>query len=186
MKNLNYKKIILSSLIIFLSIMVKQTFAQANQKESISLNFGPEIIIPEGSFRNTHNTGFGASIKGEYTFGKHVSATVNTGFYAFKGKGYTDDVTVMQKNYNSVLAIPVRVGARYYIGSFYFLGETGVVFLNNYTNSTNALFTVGLGDKIKLGYTKLDISLRQETWINSPRNFNMAVLRVAYEIVWRK
>lgn len=163
-----------------------QLFAQANKRESISFNFGPEILFPEGGFRQTHNTGFGVNIKAEYTFGKHASATVNTGFSAFKGKQYLDAASVMQTEYKSNMAIPVRLGGRYYFGSFYFLTETGLVFLNNYTKSTNAIFTAGLGDKIKIGYNKLDISLRQEIWFNNPRNFNMAVLRVAYEIVWRK
>jgi hypothetical protein len=181
------KKISLLRLIIFLSIAAtQQTFAQANKKESFSLNFGLEALFPEGDFRKTHNTGFGATVKGEYTFGKHASATINTGFSTFMGKGYIDIASAMQKEYKSILAIPVRIGGRYYLGSFYFLGETGLAFLKEYTNSTNAIFTVGLGDKIKIGYNKLDISARQEIWINSPRNFNMAVLRVAYEIVWRK
>jgi hypothetical protein len=163
-----------------------QSFAQANKRESFSLNFGPEVLFPEGDFRQTHNTGFGASIKAEYTFGKHASATVNTGFSAFKGKQYLDAASAMQKDYKSIVAIPVRLGGRYYLGSFYFLTETGLVFLSDYTKSTNAIFTAGLGDKIKIGYNKLDISLRQEIWFNNPSNFNMAVLRVAYEIIWRK
>jgi hypothetical protein len=181
------KTITLLQLIVFLSIAAaQQSFAQANKKESFSLNFGLEALFPEGDFRETHNTGFGATVKGEYTFGKHASATINTGFAAFTGKGYLDTILGMQQNYKSIFAIPVRAGARYYLGNFYFLGETGLVFKNENGNSTNALFTIGLGDKIKIGNNKLDISLRQETWISSPRNFNMAILRVAYEIVWRK
>jgi hypothetical protein len=181
------KKITLLQLIVFLSIAAaQQSFAQANKRESFSLNAGPEVLFPERDFRKTNNTGFGASIKGEYTFGKHASATINTGFSAFTGKAYLDTVSGMQQDYKSILAVPVRVGARYYLGNFYFLGETGMVFLNENGNSTNALFTIGAGDKIKIGYNKLDISVRQETWISKPRNFNMAVLRIAYEIVWRK
>jgi hypothetical protein len=180
------KKIPLLLLIAFLSIAITQSSAQANKRESISVNFGLEALFPERDFRKTHRTGFGASIKGEYTFGKHISATANTGFSAFNGRDYVDTVLNMRQNYDPVLAIPLRLGGRYYLGSFYFLAETGLVFLNDYTNSTNAVFTVGLGDKIKIGHNKLDISARQETWVNSPRNFNMAVLRVAYEIVWRK
>jgi hypothetical protein len=181
------KTIKLLQLIAFLSIgAVQQSFAQANKKESFSLNFGLEALFPEGSFREIYNTGLGATVKGEYTFGKHASATINTGFAAFKGKEYLDTVLGIRQSYKSVFAIPVRAGARYYLGSFYFLGETGLVFKNENGSSTNTLFTFGLGDKIKVGNNKLDISLRQETWITSPRNFNMAVLRMAYEIVWRK
>jgi hypothetical protein len=180
MKKVNFIFIAIGLLI----ALSHQIFAQANKRESFSVNFGPEVLFPEGGFRKSHNTGFGASIKGEYTFGKHASATVNTGFYAFKGNGFLNAATQLQDKYSSILAIPIRVGGRYYFGSFYFLSETGMVFLKNNTNTTNAIFTAGLGDKIKIGYNKLDVSLRQEIWFNKPKNFNMGVLRVAYEIVW--
>jgi hypothetical protein len=180
MKKLNF--ILLT--LFFLVYSSHQILGQANKTESFSVNFGPEIVFPEGGFTKSHHTGFGASIKGEYTFGKHASATLNGGLYTFKGKSFINATTQLQEKYSSILAIPIRVGGRYYLGSFYFLSETGVVFVQTNGNTTNAIFTAGLGDKIKIGYNKLDVSLRQEIWFNKPKNFNMAVLRIAYEIVW--
>lgn len=172
-------------LVFFIGLQqAQQIFAQANKPGSFSINFGPEMVFPETDFRKTHNIGYGASVKAEYTFGKHGSATINTGYSVFSGRTYFETISASTTNYTSQVAIPVKAGARYYFGRFYFFGETGLVFLIKNFNSTNALFSAGAGDKIKLGDKFLDISLRQETWLNSTQNFNMAVLRVAYEIVW--
>jgi len=162
----------------------QQLFAQANKIGSFSINFGPEMAFPETDFRKTHNIGYGGSFKAEYTFGKHGSATINTGFSVFSGRTDFENISSQPTVYKSQMAIPIKAGARYYFGRFYFFGETGLVFLNKYANSTNAILSAGAGDKIKLGDNFLDISLRQETWLNSSQNFNMTVLRVAYEIVW--
>jgi hypothetical protein len=172
-------------LICMAAVTVQPVSAQANARESFSVNFGPEIIFPEASFRNSHKTGIAFNVKAEYTFGKHASATLNTGLASFAGKEIVNSAAVTGKN-ATLTAIPLRAGGRYYLGSFYFLAETGVVFLSNYTRSANAVLTAGLGDKIKIGYNKLDISLRQERWFHSNTQFNMAVLRVAYEVLWRK
>ncbi|MBK7882760.1 MAG: hypothetical protein IPJ81_02180 [Chitinophagaceae bacterium] len=75
-------------LIIFIGLQSdQQTFAQANKRESFSINFGPEVSFPESAFKKTHNAGYGGSFKAEYTFGKHGSATINSGLSIFKGKG---------------------------------------------------------------------------------------------------
>ncbi len=172
-------------LVIFIGLQsVQQIYAQANKTGSFSINFGPEMAFPETDFRKTHNIGYGGSFKAEYTFGKHGSVTVNSGFSVFSGKTYFETISSPPTDYKSLLAIPVKAGARYYFGRFYLFGETGLVFLNKYANSTNIILSAGAGDKIKLGDNFLDISLRQETWLNSSQNFKMAVLRVAYEIVW--
>ncbi len=160
------------------------TVGQANKKESYSVNFGPELLFPESDFRETHKNGFGASVKGEYTFGKHLSTTLNTGFSVFQGKRKPGNVLNTPLNYASLVAVPVKVGARYYVGSFYVQGEGGIVLASKFVRSTNGLLSIGLGDKIRVGGNKIDISVRQETWFARPRNFNMAVIRVAYEIVW--
>jgi hypothetical protein len=172
-------------LVIFIALQpAHQTFAQANKPGSFSINFGPEIFFPETDFRKTHNTGYGGSFKAEYTFGKHGSVTINSGFSVFSGRTYFETISSTPIEYKSLVAVPVKAGARYYFGNFYLFGETGVVFLNKYANSTKAILSAGAGDKIKLGDNFLDISLRQETWLNSSQNFKIAVLRVAYEIVW--
>jgi hypothetical protein len=172
-------------LIIFTSLQsAQQTFAQANKRESLSINFGPEMAFPEADFRQTHNIGYGASIKGEYTFGKHGSATINSGFSVFSGKTYFETISLLPTDYKSLVAIPIKAGARYYLGSFYASGEAGVVFLSKHINVSRPVVSIGIGDKIRIGQGKIDISLRQEFWLGNPKSLNMAILRVAYEIVW--
>ncbi len=75
----------------------QQAIGQANKKESFSINFGPEVSFTESAFRTTHRAGYGASIKVEYTFGKHISATVNTGILAFRGRGYFENLVFEPK-----------------------------------------------------------------------------------------
>ena len=175
------RKIVLAGTLLFLH---QQGIAQANKKESFSINFGPEVSFTESSFRTTHRAGYGGSLKAEYTFGKHLSATANTGILVFQGRGYFENLVLQSKVYKNLTAIPVKAGLRYYVSTFYAAGEAGVVFLNNYTNASRPVVSIGIGDKIKVGQGKIDISLRQEFWFGNPNNLNMAVLRVAYEIVW--
>ncbi len=159
-------------------------WSQANKKESFSASAGPEVAFAESNFRTTHTTGFGLNIKGEYTFGKHLSTTLNTGFLYFAGNNYFDPTLLNSIQYKSLLAIPVKAGARYYMGNFYLLGEGGMVFLSGFRNITNGVVSIGLGDKIRVGRNKIDISARQELWFYRPQNFAMAVIRAAYEIRW--
>lgn len=174
-------KFILGAALLFIH---GQGISQANRKESFSINFGPEVAFPENALNTTHRISYGGSFKGEYTFGKHASATINSGILVFQGREYLDEMTLQPDRYKNLTAIPVKAGLRYYVGNFYAAGEAGIVFLNNYTNTSRPVLGIGVGDKIRVGQGKIDISLRQEFWLGSPENLNMAVLRVAYEIIW--
>ncbi len=155
---------------------------QANKQHTLSMNFGPELFAPE-NFWSTHKAGVGLSIKTEYTFGKHASTTFNTGITYFDGKRQFEDFTSpVPKFYKPIIAIPLKAGARYYVGNFYFLGEAGAIVMTDYSNGTKAVFSAGIGDKIKIGRRKLDISARQEIWLGKNREqYNLAALRIAYE-----
>lgn len=171
---------------IILLVFSKYTFAQANKQHTWSVNFGPEIIAPERKFWETHKIGLGGSVKGEYTFGKHSSLTVNTGLLVFAGKKRSENLIIFVPNvYQKLVAIPLKIGTRYYLGNFYFLGEAGAMFLANYSNRTRASFSAGLGDKIRIGKQKIDVSLRQEIWFGNSEQLNMTGLRIAYEIQWK-
>lgn len=159
-------------------------FAQANKKESWSLNAGPEVLFPEGDFRGTHNTGLGGSVKLEYTFGKHLSATINTGLSIFSGRADLSNPLGSPRDFRQLRAIPVKAGTRYYLGNFYMQGEAGVVFTDGFINAGAAVFSLGVGDKIRIGGNKIDLSARQELWTWNSGNLYMAVIRIAYEIVW--
>jgi hypothetical protein len=177
-----FKVYLLFLFVQFTSITLK---AQANKQHSLSVNFGPELFAPE-DFWDTHKVGAGISVKTEYTFGKHASTTFNTGLTYFEGKRKFEDFTSPQPEfYRPILAIPLKAGARYYVGNFYFLGEAGAIIMTDFSNTTKAIFSAGLGDKIKIGRKKLDVSARQEIWLGKNREqYNMAVLRVAYEITF--
>jgi hypothetical protein len=172
--------IVITSLAQFKTVKL---LAQANKQHTLSMNFGPELFAPE-NFWDTHKVGGGLSIKTEYTFGKHASTTFNTGITYFDGKRTFEDFTSpLPKYYDAIVAIPIKAGARYYVGNFYFLGEAGAIIMTNYSNTTKAVFSAGIGDKINIGRKKLDISARQEIWLGKNREeYNMAVLRIAYEI----
>ncbi len=180
------KKVLINiSFVVFSLLTIQQVQAQANKQHTLSINFGPELFAPE-NFWGTHKVGIGLSVKTEYTFGKHASATFNTGFTHFDGKRQFEDFTSPSPSfYNSIFAIPVKAGARYYVGNFYFLGEAGAIIMTNYSNGTKAVFSAGIGDKINIGRKKLDISARQEIWLGKNREqYNVAVLRVAYELTF--
>lgn len=175
------KKLLLILSSTLLIVLIYNTgFAQANKPRTFSLNFGPEVSFPETDLRQTHLTGFGFNVKSEYTFGKHGSVIVNGGFASFEGKS----PGIIVPKFARLTAVPIKTGLRYYFGNFYLQGETGLVFLNGFRNEARPLFSIGAGDKIKIGRKYLDISVRQENWLKNNNNLNMAVLRVAYEIMW--
>jgi hypothetical protein len=179
------KQILKTVIVTMLLLCSNKMYGQANKKHSFSINFGPEIFVPEKDFWATHKSGGGLSIKTEYTFGKHASATFNTGITFLKGKQKFEDFTSPSPTfYKSITALPLKLGTRYYIGNFYFLGETGIIANLNNSLPTKVVFGAGIGDKIKIGYQKLDVSLRQEMWTANREQLNMALLRIAYEITW--
>lgn len=169
-------------LLMLFAIVSENVFAQANNKGSFTINFGPEIAVPEIRFRETHKNGFGGSFKSEYTFGKHGSVILNGGVTTFSGRTFYRGILLSDGRHRELVAIPVKTGGRYYLGNFYAQAEAGVVFLKQFRNSTNAVFSLGAGDKLRLGKQVFDISLRQEMWLRRDGNYNMAVLRIAYEI----
>ncbi len=177
------KKIFIVCFLLFFGY--KEINAQANKKHSFSMNFGPELFVPETNFFSTHKVGGGLSIKTEYTFGKHASATFNTGVTFLNGKQrFENFISPSPTFYKSISVIPLKMGGRYYIGNFYFLGEAGLILNLNNSLPTQTAFSAGIGDKIKIGHQKLDLSLRQELWMANRDQLNMAVLRIAYEITW--
>jgi hypothetical protein len=164
---------------------VQTAWAQANKQQSFSLNIGPDLLVPESELRNTHRTGFGGSVKAEYTFGKHLSATFNTGFASLPGARYFDSTVMKTARYKNMTAIPLKLGIRYYVGSFYVAGEGGMVLLGQFTSDNNGVGSIGLGDKINIGrHNKLDISLRYEYWLRPQKDYRVIGVRIGYEIMW--
>jgi len=159
-------------------IFMAVCFAAISQpygKGTFSLSLGGEVLIPEKSLSQSHKTGLGATLKGEYVFGKHVTATIVTGYYFLKGRNKN------MINYENISAVPVKTGLRYYLGSFYAGGEAGALFISGFNKGTNFVYSLGMGDKIKINNRVIDIALRHEAWVFQGNSNGMIALRVGYE-----
>jgi len=149
--------------------------AQAYKIKTLSGSVGAEILFPESKLSVTNKTGGGFTLKGEYIFSDHTSTTISGGYYFMEGKNRLDI-----KN-PDISAIPLKLGARYYLGSFYGAGEVGAIFFRGDNSRTGFSYSLGLGDKINLGRNVFDISLRHEGWSIVNLSKGIVGLRVAYE-----
>ncbi len=148
---------------------------QPYQIGTFSLSMGGEVLFAESKLKQTHYTGAGATLKGEYVFSKHATATVVSGYYFMNGKNTT------LINYNNISAVPVKGGVRYYFGSFYGSGEAGAIFFSSFNQGTGFAYSFGMGDKIKLNRRVMDITLRHEAWVLGGNTNAVIALRVGYE-----
>jgi hypothetical protein len=148
---------------------------QPYQKGTFSVSAGGELLFAESNLNASHKTGLGTTLKGEYVFGKHATATVVSGYYFMNGKN-TETI-----NYENISAVPIKAGARYYLGSFYGAGEVGAVYFFGYNKRTGFVYSFGLGDKIKLSSRVIDIALRHEAWVLAGNSNAVIALRVGYE-----
>lgn len=148
---------------------------QAYQQGTFSMSIAGEVLFTQGTLAQSHNTGPGATVKGEYVFGKHVSATIVSGYYFMNGKRSSG------VNLEDVSAVPIKAGLRYYLGNFYGAGEIGGILSSGFPEKSGYLYSVGLGDKFKINNRVFDIALRHESWTLG--NINRAVigLRIGYE-----
>jgi len=149
--------------------------AQAYKIKTLSGSVGAEVIFPESKLSATNNTGGGFALKGEYIFSQHTSTTISGGYCFMAGKNKLNI-----KN-PDISAIPLKLGARYYLGSFYGAGEVGAIFFRGDNSSTGLSYSLGLGDKINLGSNVFDISLRHEGWSTADISRGIIGLRVVYE-----
>lgn len=149
--------------------------SQPYQKGTLSLSMGGELLISEKKLSQSHHTGAGATLKGEYVFGKHATATLVSGYYYMQGKNKT---TV---NYENISAVPVKAGLRYYFGNFYGTGEAGALFFSGFNQGSSFVYSLGMGDKIKLNNRVIDITLRHEAWRMQGNPRGLIALRIGYE-----
>jgi hypothetical protein len=164
------------SVIVLIVFFVATAHAQPYSMGTFSVSAGAELLFTQARLSATHQTGWGGTLKGEYVFAKHASATIASGFYRLPGK------TVQQVQNLPLTGIPVKGGIRYYLGSFYISGEAGLMFLNQYNKGSGFIYSGGAGDKIRFGRHTLDIGFRYE---NIPLTMNRSSgiygLRVGYE-----
>ena len=164
---------------------------QSNAESKISLSVGGDVLIPMGTFGDAVSTGFGGSVRGEYTINPMFSAGLTLGYFTWSGKDFTEGgVTVTGVGFKGV---PVRVFGKYYfmpvdqkmrvygiaeLGIFF--GSTGEKTIDNPLygiipgepqtitsgggSSSDFNYAPGVGVEFPLGSgkTKLDISLRYD------------------------
>ncbi len=148
---------------------------QAYKVKTFTGSLGAEVLFPESKLSATNKTGGGVTLKGEYIFSKHTSTTISGGYYFMAGK---DRLNIKNPD---ISAIPLKIGARYYLGSFYGAGEVGTIFFMGDNSRTGFSYSLGLGDKVNLGNNVFDISLRHEGWSTANNSRGIVGLRVAYE-----
>jgi len=149
--------------------------AQAYKIKTLSGSVGAEVLFTESNFSATNKTGGGVTLKGEYVFSGHASATLSSGYY------FMPDKNVINIKTAAISAIPLKAGARYYLGSFYGAGEAGAIIFMGDNSSAGFVYSLGLGDKFKLGKNVFDISLRHEAWSTAEGSRGIIGLRVGYE-----
>lgn len=130
-QNKNMRKfLLLTTVVIFSSLMAS---AQKNGVTRFSL--GPEIGFTTGTFSNIAGLGLGASIQAEHFFQEDVSGTAYFGFIDYFGSSIPNTNT----KYKSTLILPLRIGARYYIGDGFHLGaQIGLGFVSGAPASSTA------------------------------------------------
>ncbi|MDZ4793029.1 MAG: hypothetical protein SGI83_02005 [Bacteroidota bacterium] len=171
MRTITVTVLILSTLISFNN----PSAAQAYKINTFSGSVGAEVLFAESKLAATNKRGAGVTLKGEYVFAGHVSGTISGGYYFMAGKKRLNI-----KN-PDISAIPLKLGARYYLGSFYGAGEVGAIFFRGDNSRTGFSYSLGLGDKFKLGRNVFDIGLRHEGWSTADNSRGIIALRVAYE-----
>lgn len=154
-------------------------FAQAPSKHSLNLSVGPELSFPEKRFSRTHGRGIGGSLKLEYVFGKHAAVTLNTALLNVWGKTLTNNSLTEEQP--DLMMVTVKPGLRYYVGDVYVAGEAGIGFLQNQMGGNGFVYSVGIGDKIRIGETTLDVGLRHEGWQVTGFRPGLVVFRLAFE-----
>lgn len=151
------------------AICILDVSAQAPERKSLTLSLGAEGLLPDKTLNPTHAAGAGITAKGEYIFGKHAAVLATTGFYFLPG----------DQDFQNLQVIPLKTGARYYLGNLYAQAEAGAAFFAGFVKDTKFLYSFGIGDKIPVGLHKLDISIRHEGWTGG--GLSIAALRVAFE-----
>jgi hypothetical protein len=162
-------------IMILLSLSTTSLFAQLMKKKDLDVMIGPELLLPNSNFRNTHHAGFALGSKLEYMFGEHASATTGIAFSFLPVKPMAADTSA------NLLPLSFKVGGRYFFGNFYGIAEAGALVFIRQNATSGFLYSAGIGDKIKLSDEIFDINLRYESWPGIEQRRSMLSLGIAYQ-----
>lgn len=159
----------------------------SNAQNKITLSAGANLALPMGSFGDAAGIGFGATIGGDYIINEKLVGTATVGYIMWGGQEIDLGLGKITTDFS---AIPVLVGAKYYLNKgFYGHGQLGFhlfsttakstfTFFGNTTESeatgSSSEFTIGVG----AGYEMGSLDLSAGYYIIS--NTNYVGARVAY------
>jgi len=171
-------------LFIILGLVLLVAFTNVNAQSKFTLNVGPELALPMGSFGDVAGFGFGGSVGGELGLAENIKGFATVGYLMFGGKELFPG---FETKYSG---IPILVGAKYYIGKggFYTLAETGFhlwsydvpsinIFTGNVTTSSQSSteFSYGVGAGYEFG--AFDVNAK---YIGAGSGISYIGVRVAY------
>ncbi len=151
------------------------TISFCNAQKSFQFSIGPELGIATGDFGKTHSIGLGVNVTAEHMFDKNLSGTIASGVLIYSGKSVSNNL-----KFQSQTIIPIRAGARYYLGSsFYTAGELGLGILSGAVSTTAFGYSLGIGSKIKTGSRNLDVGVKYDAY-SKTGTLGAVVFKVAF------
>lgn len=162
---------------LFGSKVKAQTTTPANKWR---FGIGVEGAVTTGSLNNYSNLALGGTARLQYGLTNHVALMLTSGYYnAF---GTTVPYTDGTYKYASLGIVPIKVGAKVYMGKFlYVSGEVGAALEvkdNYYDQAKHAklLLAPGLGYSLK----NIDFSVHYDSMGSYDNNYGLVALRIAY------
>ena len=200
-------KILISSLLIFMSITLSAQENSSSKRQRSRLNFGLIMSIPSKPTNVNYGIGFGIIEQYEFLLGSHWSAVQSLGFNSLNGKTvsefYEDDFYNIEYEYFRTVALQLGMG--FYFGegqsTFFILFKGGIAGFWSVTPAYPEIIVNGnvvkkaipreevsgsfwfFDPKIGWQFKRLQISLDYHGTINHDIAINVWTLGVAYNII---
>lgn len=168
---------------LFLLLSCVATGLKAQGDGDTKLNVGAELMFPSGSLSTTHSMGIGGSVQLEHFFQNKLSGLAYFGYQNYFGKSVGNGTNFKFSNYN---VIPVRLGARYYLGDALHAGaQMGIGFVGASGSSNMALaysLQLGYNFNTKKGRA-VDMAIKYDGFARSGGSINSFGIRVGYNLL---
>ncbi len=177
----NTSKLFIIALTVLTLFVCGNVNAQSASKNNLRFGVGVEGLLPVGNATNTLNFGLGITPRLQYGISDKVALTFTSGLYHFFPKTVTYPATPFAPGFTTKYKsdiIPVKVGAKFFIGSGIYLGaEVGAGFeVAEGGGQVHFLYspTIGYANK------KWDIGVRYENLNGNGYSDGIIGLRAAY------
>jgi hypothetical protein len=168
------KLLVLTVIAICLTTVVK-----AQKDGSTRVSLGPELGVATGTFSNFAGLGIGATVQAEHFFQENVSGTALFGIVDYFGASVPNS----DVKYKATVILPLRVGARFYVGDGLHFGmQIGVGFVNEPSYSTTGFaYSPQFGYNFKTSKGKaIDATFKYDGYAISGGSLTAVGVRVAY------